>query len=398
MLEPLSSILRPDDIDNFAGQTALVGEGKPIRSFLDSGHIPSMIFWGPAGVGKTTLARIIAKRLDAQFWELSGVTSKKDDLKEIIEQAKINFNFSKGSIVFLDEIHRRNKAQQDTLLPFVEKGVVTLIWATTENPSFAINNALLSRCRTFVFEKITPEEVKNFINANIDKVYNKYPEIKISDEILETVWKAGNWDLRNSLNILESSILIRQKWEVTKDDVQTSCEKNIYYDRDWEEHYNLISAFIKSMRWSDINAVCYRLQRMLKAGEDPLFLARRMIIFASEDIGLANTNALLLANQVFDTVTKVWMPEAEFMLFHGAIYLAKSAKSNAVYKAMLMTRQDVNEKWNLDVPMHLRNAETKLMKDLGYGEWYKYAHDYKDAKIDQQHLPDDLKGRIYFDE
>lgn len=397
MLEPLSSLLRPNTIEEIAGQKDVIW---PISSFLESEYIPSMLFWGPAGTGKTTLARIIARKMKAQFRELSWVTSKKDDLKEIIKQAEINFNFAKWSIVFLDEIHRRNKAQQDTLLPFVEKGIITLIWATTENPSFTINNALLSRCRTFVFKQIETDEIVKFINNNLSKIQNKYPNIKLDDEVLQLIAKAANWDLRSSLNILETSIVSMpdQKWTLTAEAVQNNCTQNIYYDRNWDEHYNIISAFIKSMRGSDVNATCYWLQRMIKAWEDPLFIARRMIIFASEDIGLANSNALLIANQVFDTIHKVWMPEAEFMLFHGSIYLAKSAKSNAVYKAMLLTRGDVNQNWNLDVPMHLKNAETQFMKDLWYWQWYKYAHDYKNAKIDQQHLPDKLKWRIYFDE
>lgn len=393
MLEPLSSLLRPKTIEEFAWQKDIVW---PISSFLETWYIPSMLFWWPAGIGKTTLARIIAKQMDAQFRELSWVTSKKDDLREIIKQAEINFNFAKASIVFLDEIHRWNKAQQDTLLPFVEKGVITLIWATTENPSFSINNALLSRCRTFTFKKITKEEIINFIERNKKKIQEKYPKIKISKEIINTVAKVANWDLRNALNILESAILHSDKWEITLEDIEKSSEKNIYYDRDGDEHYNIISAFIKSMRGSDIDATCYRLQRMIKWWEDPLFIARRMIIFASEDIWLANSNALLIANQVFDAVNKVWYPEAEFMLFHWAIYLANSIKSNAVYKAIKWTRKDVEEKWNLEVPKHLRNASTQFMKEQWYWEWYKYAHDYKDAKIDQQYLPDELKWKTYF--
>lgn len=397
MLEPLSSLLRPNTIEEFAWQKDVIW---PISSFLESEYIPSLLFWWPAGTGKTTLARIIASKMKAQFRELSWVTSKKDDLKAIIKQAEINFNFSKASIVFLDEIHRRNKAQQDTLLPFVEKGIITLIWATTENPWFSINNALLSRCRTFVFKKIDKQEMSDFIKKNIDKIYKKYPDIKLTDEVLDTIAKVANWDLRNWLNTLEASILTKpeQKWELTLEEVQQSCEKNIYYDRNWDEHYNVISAFIKSMRGSDVNATCYRLQRMIKSWEDPLFIARRMIIFASEDVWLANTNALLIANQVYDAVQKVWFPEAEFMLFHGAIFLAKSNKSNAVYKAMLKTRQDVEQTANLDVPMHLRNASIKFTQELWYWKWYKYAHDYKDTKINQQHLPDELKWRIYFDE
>jgi putative ATPase len=393
MLEPLSSLLRPQKIEDLAWQKDIL---VPISSFLDSKYIPSMLFWWPAGTGKTTLARIIAKKMDAQFRELSGVSSKKDDLREIIKQAEINFNFAKTSIVFLDEIHRRNKAQQDTLLPFVEKGIITLIGATTENPWFSINNALLSRCRTFVFKQLEKQEIFDFIKNNLQKIYKKYPDIKISDEVIQMISKLANGDLRNGINILEASILHKVTWKLNLDDIQKNTQKNIYYDRDGDEHYNIISAFIKSMRGSDVHATCYRLQRMIRSWEDPLFIARRMIIFASEDIGLINSNALLIANQVFDTIHKVWMPEAEFMLFHGAIYLAKSAKSNSIYKSIQATRKAVEEYGNLDVPIHLKNASSELTKELWYWKWYKYPHNYKDSKVDQQYLPDELKWKIYF--
>ncbi len=395
MLEPLSSLLRPQKIEDLAWQKDIL---VPISSFLDSKYIPSMLFWWPAWTGKTTLARIIAKKMDAQFRELSGVSSKKDDLREIIKQAEINFNFAKTSIVFLDEIHRRNKAQQDTLLPFVEKGIITLIGATTENPWFSINNALLSRCRTFVFKQLEKQEIFDFIKNNLEKVYKKYPDIKISDEVIQMISKLANGDLRNGINILEASILHKVTWELNLDDIQKNSQKNIYYDRDGDEHYNIISAFIKSMRGSDVHATCYRLQRMIRSWEDPLFIARRMIIFASEDIWLVNSNALLIANQVFDAVHKVWFPEAEFMLFHGAIYLAKSAKSNSIYKSIQATRKAVEEHGNLDVPIHLKNASSELTKELGYWKWYKYPHNYKDSKIDQQYLPDQLKWETYFKE
>ncbi|MCK9466935.1 MAG: replication-associated recombination protein A [Candidatus Absconditabacterales bacterium] len=393
MLEPLSSILRPNKIEDFAGQKEII---SPISSFLNSKYIPSMLFWGPAGTGKTTLARIIAKRMDAQFRELSGVTSKKDDLKNIIKQAEINFNFAKNSIVFLDEIHRWNKAQQDTLLPFVEKGVITLIGATTENPGFSINNALLSRSRTFVFKQLEKEEIFDFIKNNLEKVYKKYPNIKINDEALQMISKLANGDLRTGINILEASILHKGKGELILDDIQKNTQKNIYYDRDGDEHYNIISAFIKSMRGSDVDASIYWLQRMIKAGEDPLFIARRMIIFASEDIGLANSNALLIANQVFDSVQKIGLPEAEFALFHGAIYLAKSTKSNSIYKSMQSTRIAVEEYGDLEVPIHLRNATSQFTEELGYGAEYKYPHDYKNSQIKQQYLPDKIKGKTFF--
>lgn len=395
MLDPLSNSLRPKKIEDFAWQKDII---MPISSFLDSKYIPSMLFWWPAGTWKTTLARIVAKRMDAQFWELSWVSSKKEDLTNIIKQAEINFNFAKWSIVFLDEIHRRNKAQQDALLPFVEKWIITLIWATTENPWVSINNALLSRCRTFVFKKLERQEIFDFIKNNLEKIYKRYPNIEIDDEIIEMISKLANWDLRNWINILEASILHKNSGKLSLDDIQKNTEKNIYYDRNWEEHYNIISAFIKSMRGSDVDAACYRLQRMIKWWEDPLFIARRMIIFASEDIGLSNSNALLIANQVFDAVHKVWFPEAEFMLFHGAIYLSKSIKSNAVYKSIEKTRKAVENYWNLDVPMHLKSSNSQFTQELWYWQWYEYPHNYKDAKVDQQYLPDKLKWKTFFNE
>lgn len=394
-MEPLSSQLRPDKIENFAWQKDII---LSISSFLEAKYIPSLLFWWPAWTGKTTLARIIAKNMDAQFWELSGVSSKKEDLTNIIKQAEINFKFGKISIVFLDEIHRRNKAQQDTLLPFVEQWIITLIGATTENPGFSINNALLSRSRTFVFQRLEENEIFDFIKNNLEKIYKIYPWISISDKTIETISKIANGDLRNGINILEASIVHKGNWELELEDIQKHSQKNIYYDKDGDEHYNIISAFIKSIRGSDVDASCYWLQRMIRAWEDPLFIARRMVILASEDIGLVNSNALLLANQVFDAVHKVWLPEAEFMLFHGAIYLAKSAKSNSVYKAMQTSRKLVDEYGNLEVPIHLRNASSELTKDLWYGKDYKYPHDYKNSEVEQQYLPDKLIGKKIFKE
>jgi len=393
--EPLASILRPQTVDDMVGQTKLVWPTWPIRAFLTNGKIPSMIFWGPPGCGKTTLANIIAKTIKADFHVLSWVNSKKEDFKTILAKSQNNL-FSKWNLViFLDEIHRWNKAQQDSVLPYVESGQVILIWATTENPSFTVNNALLSRCKVFVFEKITEEQIKDFFVKNMWKINEKYPEISIDEENLMLIWNLANWDLRNGINILESVIMIKQSGKIEKPDIQNAFEKNIYYDRNGEEHYNIISAIHKCLRDSDADAACYRVQRMLSGWEDPLYIARRLLRFASEDIGLANNNALLLANQVYDAVSKVWMPECDVFLFQLTIYLAKSKKDNTAYKVSLATREDVQKHWNLPVPMVIRNASTKLMEELWYGKDYKYAPDHKGKKIENQHFPDKLKNRKY---
>lgn len=338
---------------------------------------------------------IISYQIQADFFQLSGVTSKKEDLKTIIDQAKINHQYGKTTIIFLDEIHRRNKAQQDTLLPHVEKGIITLIWATTENPSFTINNALLSRCRVFVFEKISEQDIVNFLHKNIETIEKKYPEIIIPETSLQLISKLGNGDLRNSINILESAIFLKKSGELTEDIILQGGQKSVYYDRDGEEHYNIISAVHKSLRDSDGDAACYWIQRMLVGGEDPLYVARRLLRFASEDIGPADNNALLLANQVYDAVAKIGIPECDIFLFQLALYLAKAPKNNITYKISLQTKEDIAKYGNIPVPMVIRNAPTKLMKDLGYGTGYQYAHDMPGHQTDNQHFPDELKGRKY---
>ena len=393
--EPLSSYVWPQCLDDFVWQSHLVGPGKPLSIFLQSDKVPSMIFRGPPGCGKTTIAHIISQTLQADFFRLSWVTSKKEDLLKLVDQAKINFQYGKSTIIFLDEIHRWNKAQQDTLLPYVEKGTVILIWATTENPSFTVNNALLSRCRVFVFEKLSDEEIFDFIKKQFPLILKIHPKISLTDEHILLISKLGNWDLRNSLNILESAIFLAKDWIITDQIILQAGQKTVYYDRDGEEHYNIISAIHKSLRDSDADAACYRVQRMLMGGEDPLYLARRLLRFASEDIWPADNNALLLANQVYDAVAKIWMPECDVFLFQLAIYLAKAKKNNVAYRTAIATREDVEKYGNLPVPLHLRNAPTKLMKDLKYGKWYKYAHDYPDTKVDQEHFPSELKGRTY---
>lgn len=393
--EPLSSYVRPQSLDDFTWQSHLVWPGKPLSVFLQSGKVPSMLFRGPPGCGKTTIAHIISQTLQADFFYLSWVTSKKEDLLKLVDQAKNNFAYGKSTIIFLDEIHRWNKAQQDTLLPYVEKWTVILIGATTENPSFTVNNALLSRCRIFVFEKLSDEEIFDFIKKQFPLILTHYPDISITDEQILLISKLGNWDLRNALNIFESAIFLAKGGIITDEIVLQSWQKTVYYDRDGEEHYNIISAIHKSLRDSDGDAACYRIQRILMGWEDPLYLARRLLRFASEDIWPADNNALLLANQVYDAVAKIWMPECDVFLFQLALYLAKAKKNNIAYTIAIATKQDVQKYGNLPVPLHLRNAPTKLMKDLGYGTWYIYAHDYPDAKIDQEHFPSELKGRKY---
>ena len=395
MSEPLSSLLRPQNIEEFVGQEHIVWEDKPLSSFLKEGKIPSMLFRGPPGCGKTTLAHIIGNTIQADMFMLSGVTSKKEDLKKIIDQAELNKKYGKQTLIFLDEIHRWNKAQQDTLLPFVEKWIISLIGATTENPSFSINNALLSRCRIFVFEAIKPENIIKFIQLQMPKILKAYPEVSIVEWIISLIAKLANGDLRNSINILETAISLRKSGELTEQDIFNAGEKMVYYDKNGDEHYNIISAIHKSLRDSDGDAACYRIERMLAGGEDPRYLARRLLRFASEDIGPADNNALLLANQVFDAVERLGMPECDIFLIQLALYLAKAPKNNITYKISQQTKADIAKYGNLPVPLVIRNAPTQMMKDLNYGEWYQYAHDMPDHKTDNQHFPDELKGRKY---
>lgn len=395
MSEPLSSLLRPQNIQEFVGQEQIIWVDKPLSSFLKEGKIPSMLFRGPPGCGKTTLAHIIGNSIQADMFMLSGVTSKKEDLKKILDQAELNKKYGKQTLIFLDEIHRWNKAQQDTLLPFVEKWIITLIGATTENPSFSINNALLSRCRIFVFEAIKVEDISKFISSQMPKILKTYPTIIIPESAILLISKLWNWDLRNSLNILETAISLRQTGEISEQDILNAGQKMVYYDKNWDEHYNIISAIHKCLRDSDGDAACYRIQRMLAGGEDPRYLARRLLRFASEDIGPADNNALLLANQVFSAVERIGMPECDIFLIQLALYLAKAPKNNITYKISQQTKADVTKFGNLPVPMDLRNAPTAMMKDLGYWANYQYAHDMPDHKTTNQHFPDELKGRKY---
>lgn len=392
MNEPLASRYRPKELSDFIGQKHLVGDNSPIRKFLESGNIPSMIFWGPPGTGKTTLAYIISQNLFYDFHKLQAVSSGKDHLKKILAHAINNQNYGKKTILFIDEIHRWNKAQQDALLPYVEKGIITLIGATTENPSFRINNALLSRCKVFVFEAHKQEDLSAYLETILRK---EYPNIKVKKEIFKLIADLSNGDVRSGINILEMSVGICNGKELKEEDIKNTVQKQIYYDRDGEEHYNIISAVHKSLRSSNGDAACYWITRMLDAGEDPLYIARRLLRFASEDIGNADINAVILANNVYETVAKLGVPECDVHLMQLAQYLAKAPKDNSAYLLSQKTKDDVKKYGNLPVPLHLRNAPTQLMKDLEYGKGYEYDHDLENKKSEQQCFPDRIKNRKY---
>ena len=397
-LEPLASKYRPKSLDEFIGQQHLVGANGPIRKFLETGNVPSMIFWGPPGTGKTTLAYIISLNLYYDFYKMQAVNSGKEELRKILKIALNNQKYNKKTMLFLDEIHRWNKAQQDTLLPYVEKGVITLIGATTENPSFTIISPLLSRTKVFVFKQHTKEDIATLLKRVIKKEYPKY---KISKKIIDLIAELANGDMRSALNILEMSITLsdagnkKNKFILSEEEIQRVIQKPLYYDREGEEHYNIISAIHKSMRSSNPDAAVYWVGRMLSAGEDPLYIARRMIRFASEDIGNADPQALILANNVYEACQKVGMPECEVFLIQLAIYLSKAPKDNSAYTAELGVKEDIEKYGNLPVPMNIRNAPTKLMKELGYGKGYEYDHDLKNKKSNQQCLPDKLAKRRY---
>jgi len=397
--EPLASKYRPKTLEEFVGQKHLVGENGPIRKFLDSGNIPSMIFWGPPGTGKTTLVYIISLNLYYDFHKLQAVNSGKDHLRKIIKIATANQQYGKKTILFLDEIHRWNKAQQDALLPYVEKGIIILIGATTENPSFTVNSPLLSRAKVFVFKQQTEEDIFDLLKKISKK---EFPNVSINKKELETMANLSNGDIRSGLNILEMATTLAgaekeegKKAKVTEEILQNTIQKPIYYDKNGEEHYNIISAIHKSMRSSNPDAAAYWVGRMLQAGEDPLYVARRLLRFSSEDVGNADPNALILANNVYESCQKIGMPECEVFLIQLAIYLSNAPKDNTAYAVENMVKEDIEKYGNLPVPMNIRNAETKLMKNLGYGKGYEYDHDLPNKKSDQQCMPDKLKNRKY---
>jgi putative ATPase len=402
MHEPLASKYRPKTLEDFIGQEHLVGEKGPIKKFLEAGKIPSMIFWGPPGTGKTTLAYIISQDLYYDFYKLQAVTSGKAKLKKIIAKAMSNKEYNKRTILFLDEIHRWNKAQQDALLPYVEKGIITLIGATTENPSFRVISALLSRTKVFVFKQQSEEDIFNLLKRIAKE---EYPDISISKKVMETMANLANGDIRSALNILEMSTTLAlsekeddKKAKITEDILKNAVQKPLYYDKNGEEHYNIISAIHKSMRSSNPDASAYWVERMLVAGEDPLYVARRLLRFASEDIGNADPQAVILANSVYETCAKLGMPECSVALVQLAIYLANAPKDNSAYMAENLIKKDIETHGNLPVPLHIRNAPTKLMKNIGYGKGYEYDHDLESKKSEQQCLPDKLKNKKYIKE
>lgn len=395
---PLAERLRPTTLEDYIGQEHLVGENGIIRKMIEAGHVNSFILWGPPGVGKTTLAKIVANCTESPFYTLSAVTSGVKDVRETLERAEADSRslFTKGRpILFIDEIHRFNKSQQDSLLGAVEKGVVTLIGATTENPSFEVIRPLLSRAQVYTLKSLDSEGMKQLLDRALSK-----DEILSSREVevAETtaLYRYAGGDARKLLNILdliEQSTPEGEKMVISDERVTESLQENpAAYDRNGEMHYDIISAFIKSVRGSDPQAAVYWLARMVAGGEDPKFIARRLVILAAEDIGLANPNALLLANATFDALSKIGWPEGRIILSECAIYLANSPKSNSAYMAIDTALEKVKETGNLPVPLHLRNAPTQLMKELGYHEGYKYAHDYANHYVEQQYLPDGIDG------
>ena len=400
MAEPLAERLRPRTLDDYIGQNHLVGEGAVLRKMIDAGHISSFILWGPPGVGKTTLAQIIAHRLNTPFYTLSAVTSGVKDVRDVIEKAQKGKFFNEASpILFIDEIHRFSKSQQDSLLGAVEKGIVTLIGATTENPSFEVIRPLLSRCQLYVLKSLEKADLLKLLNRAItEDVFLKERKIELKET--DAILRYSGGDARKLLNILELVIESTNSDEeiiITDQLVAEKLQQNpLAYDKNGEMHYDIISAFIKSIRGSDPDAALYWLARMIEGGEAPEFIARRLIISAAEDIGLANPNALLLANAAFDAVMKIGWPEGRIPLAECAVYLATSPKSNSAYMGIGSALEEVRRSGNLPVPLHLRNAPTDLMKELGYSDGYKYAHDYPGNFVVQQYLPDAIKDKQFW--
>lgn len=399
MSEPLAERMRPRSLDDYVGQKHLVGEGAILRKMIDAGRISSFILWGPPGVGKTTLAQIIAHTLKVPFYTLSAVTSGVKDVREVIERAKNNRFFDSASpILFIDEIHRFSKSQQDSLLGAVEKGIVTLIGATTENPSFEVIRPLLSRCQLYVLKPLGKDDLKGLLERAIHKdVVLKEKDITLKETSAMLRYSGG--DARKLLNILELIVNSFSSDEIiiTDEVVERELQQNpLAYDKQGEMHYDIISAFIKSIRGSDPDAALYWMARMIEGGEDPQFIARRVVISASEDIGLANPNALLLANAAFDTVMKIGWPEARIALAEAVVYLATSPKSNSAYLGINAAIARVRETGNLPVPLHIRNAPTQLMAELGYHDGYKYPHDYPGHFTSQQYLPSEIQNERFW--
>ncbi len=397
--QPLAERLRPTSLEEFIGQKHLVGEGAVLRKMIDSGNLSSIILWGPPGVGKTTLAKIIANSLNRPFYILSAINSGVKDVREVIEKAKNNrFFTSPNPILFIDEIHRFSKAQQDSLLGAVEQGLVTLIGATTENPSFEVISPLLSRCQVYVLQSLEKEDLLTLLNHALTTDY-EISQRRIVLQEYEAMLRFSGGDARKLLNVLEIVLNAETDDEViiTNELVTSRLQENLaLYDKNGEMHYDIISAFIKSIRGGDPDGAVYYLARMLEGGEDVKFIARRLLILSSEDVGLANPNAFLMAQNTFDAVHKIGMPESRIILSECAIYLATSPKSNSAYEAIDAAIAEVRNSGHLPVPLHLRNAPTKLMKDLGYGKEYKYAHSYQGNFVDQDFLPEKIKTRRFY--
>ena len=402
MLAPLPERMRPHNLDGYVGQRHLIGPGCILRNMIDSGNLSSFILWGPPGVGKTTLSRIVAKSLGREFFTLSAVSAGVKDVREVIERARSNSIFSNGQspILFIDEIHRFSKSQQDALLGAVEDGTIVLIGATTENPSFEVITPLLSRCQVFVLKSLGVDDLQSLLNRaiNTDEIL-KHRQIEVKET--EAIFRYSAGDARKLLNILEIVVgsVVGNAPVVIDNKIVTSClQENVaIYDKGGEMHYDVISAFIKSVRGSDPNAAVYYLARMLDGGEDPLFIARRLCILAAEDVGLANPNALLLANSCFQIVHTIGMPEARIPLSECTIYLASSPKSNSAYKAINEALAVAKETQTASVPLYLRNAPTQLMADLGYSDGYKYAHDFPGHFADQEFMPAELSGKKFYE-
>jgi putative ATPase len=387
--KPLADRLRPLKLEDFLGQEEIVGENKLLREAIENDNIPSMIFWGPPGTGKTTLALIIAQKTNSEFIKISAVSSGLKDLREIIEKAEINHRLGKKTILFIDEIHRWNKTQQDALLPHIESGLIILIGATTENPSFEVQGALLSRVRVFVFKQLDDKSMEKIIKRGMKSI-----SVRANKKSIDFLISISNGDARVALNILEYASF--QSKEIDINIIKEAAQKtSLIYDKNGEEHYNIISALHKSMRGSDANASLYWLARLVEGGEDPLYIARRIIRFAAEDIGLANSRALDLAVNVYNACHYIGYPECDVILAEAVVYMAKSKKSNELYVAYNKAKEDIEKTGNLGVPLHLRNATTKLMDEIGYGKGYKYSPDYK-YEENQEYMPEKLKNRKYF--